>query len=287
MPVLVSTDGSSRSLAALPHAARLASALNEEVVLLRVLDPHKDCAGESAATLRERVDRVAARFVRELEDALARESITGTARVITLLHGEDTYEAILASVALASAGLVALDTRGGGALRHLLFGSVALQVLSHARTPLLLTGPAVRPPLLVDPYHVFMTTDGSGAGDAALIEVAALCARARARLTIWQAVEPRLVEMGASPPAVTIRARLRSLAGSLPPGVSSELVVDEVETVGEIAGAAIRAAGSRQASCIAMATHGHSRRYHSVAGSVAMGVLQHSPLPVLLTRSRD
>ena len=287
MPALVSTDGSARSLVVLPHAARLAAAIGEPITLLRVLDPADDLAGEPAPTLRERVERVSARFETELRAVLADHAVAGDVLVVPLLHRESVPEAILGTATLGNAAFVALDTRGGGSLHRLLFGSTAMDVLRHAQMPLLVTGPDARPPAPSERYHIFMTTDGSAAGDGALLAVAHIAARAGARLTIWQAVEPRLIEMGASPSLAIVRARLQSLAATLDANVSVDVAVEQVETIGEIHGAAIRAAVSQGATCLAMGTHGHSRRFQAVAGSVAMAVIQHSPFPVLLSRSRD
>ena len=71
MLVLATTDGSDRSLQALPHAARLASVAGAELLLLRVLDPRLDCAESRAPRLAEAAREVAATWTSELEGLAA------------------------------------------------------------------------------------------------------------------------------------------------------------------------------------------------------------------------
>ena len=75
--------------------------------------------------------------------------------------GKDTADAILQTADDTDAKLIAIATRGSGALRHALFGSVALGVISKTNLPVLTV--AGNPPVREGqgPYHVVVTTDGS------------------------------------------------------------------------------------------------------------------------------
>ncbi|HSH46286.1 MAG TPA: universal stress protein [Longimicrobiales bacterium] len=113
--VLVAVDGSERSEHALAWGRILAKAAGATVTLLQVVPDDKATSG-------------------------AEEYLQGIARdgeEIATVTSESASGAILEEAKDRSAGLVALTTRGRGAVARTLFGSVADKVLRTAEVPLL------------------------------------------------------------------------------------------------------------------------------------------------------
>lgn len=286
MTVVVSTDGSERSYHALPHAARLAEAMGEPLCLVRVLDPRVDAASELVPHLREAVRRVVARWIDELQAVLDTNGIAGEVLVPVRVHGEEVHDAIIASAAEREASVIAIDTRGGGALRHALLGSVAMGVIGHTTIPVLLTGPAIEAPVIGDPYHFFVTDDGSPAAEAIIPAVAPLLAAAGGRVTLYRHYIPRPGDLGEEVEIDAAHERLRALAEGFPRGLGLDIQVERGDAPGGIATRVIERATASGATAIALASHGHSARYHLLAGSVALDIVNRSHLPVLMSSAR-
>lgn len=140
--------------------------------------------------------------------------------------------------------------------------------------------------------HVFVTTDGSALGDAALPLAARLASTCGASLTVAYAV-PEPVGVYAGPylidPVVAQdelravgRGVLSSAARTLGPGTRICLIDAGGQ---DIADALLRAAHDEHADVIVMSTHGRSGLQHLLLGSVAERVLRRADLPVLLQRT--
>jgi nucleotide-binding universal stress UspA family protein len=134
--ILVPLDGSARAEAILPKVVTLATALDAEVVLLRV----------AKAWVFPGVDPSEAqvRVVRDAEEYLAVKAeqlrLWGVPARTAVRYGEPLCE-ILDHIRFAGVTLVAMASRGHGAMRRLILGSVAAAVLQHAGVPVLLLGP--------------------------------------------------------------------------------------------------------------------------------------------------
>jgi nucleotide-binding universal stress UspA family protein len=137
--ILVPLDGSARAETIVSKVVTLATALEAEVVLLRVVK----------ARVFPGVDPIEAqvRVVREAEDYLAvmveQLRLWGLAAKTAVRYGEAVPE-ILDHIRSADISLVAMASRGRTAMRRLILGSVAAAVLRHADVPVLLLGPEGR-----------------------------------------------------------------------------------------------------------------------------------------------
>lgn len=282
MKVLVTTDGSERSLHALPHAAAFARATGSQLTLLRVLDPLLDVGDQFALHVDEAVEKTTAAWHRDLSGALANAGITGDALVVEKVHGEDTWDSIISAATGMSASIIAMDTRGAGAVRHALLGSVAMGLVGHAELPVMVTGPSIHPPPSTTAgYRILATTDGSPASLAVIRALGTIIETGAVDITLLRLCWPGTASHGAPDCA----AQLRQFRESLP---DSQRVTEEVREMALVNGAApaiVAVAQELGASAIAMATHGHSAAYHLFGGSTALGVVTQSPLPVILTRS--
>jgi nucleotide-binding universal stress UspA family protein len=76
-----------------------------------------------------------------------------------------------------------------------------------------------------------------------------------------------------------------AVAREFPEGVKITPRVDSLEGQKDAAELIVAVAKEAGANAIAMSTHGHSARRHLFAGSVTMGVLGSSPVPVIVGRA--
>jgi len=275
MLILVTTDGSSRSLDVLPHAARLAEVAGAELLLLRVLDPdHDDASAEaSAQTLRALAATVPVAASVLVEPRAGRERVG---------------DAILRVAARRRARLIAMASRGTGLVRRALLGSVATDVLGKTPLPLMVTGDQVHPPKATLPYHALVTSDGSPAAEVVLDplkRVFADTAPGRLRLTLLRVYAAAL---GDPPRDVAIEKCERDLAAfrrHAPRRFPVDQAVREVVQLGGVAATILAAAGEAGADAIWMATQGYSFSHQVLLGSVALEALGRSELPIVLTRA--
>jgi nucleotide-binding universal stress UspA family protein len=282
MKLIVTTDGSERSLRVLPAARQFAEAAGADVSLLRVLDPRQDLSGELAPTVKEATERVAARWRVELEEVLRANGIAGQVEIPLRGRAEDIYRVILGAAKAGECDMIAMATRGAGLLRHAFLGSAGMGVLANASVPVMLTSGETDLPELRGTYHVVLTDDGSPASESIIPVVSRVLVPGRMRVTVLYISGARIE----SDPPEAIRERLEGVRRRLPEGVESQVAIQEIPLLAGVDSAIVAFARENGANAIASATHGHSARRHLVAGSVAMGVLKHSPVPVIMARSQ-
>ena len=136
--ILVPLDGSSMAERVLPFIVQIASPLDLEVLLVRVMPPIAPHAIEGTTYFT--VDDVAARLTeaREYLAPLAADLRARGVRATTdARHGEPVRE-IAAAAREHEADMIAMTTHGRSGVRRLLFGSVAEAVLREAEIPVLM-----------------------------------------------------------------------------------------------------------------------------------------------------
>jgi len=283
--ILVTTDGSQPSRRVLSHALRFAAACGGRITFLRVLNPLLDLAGERATNVETATARVREEWRAALESSLAASGIEGTALVAIQRHGEDTHDTILRAAAEEKAGIIAIHSRGAGALRHALLGSVAMGVLGGSERPLLLTGEHVEAPSHDGPYRLLMTSDGSSSSLAIVRALPPLIEGRDVSITLMRVCEPRSGRPGPEAEEESCRRQLESVRQLLPAGLAGECDCVAAAYDQPTAQVIVETALGAGADAIAMATHGHGALHHLLAGSVALDVLGRSTLPVILARS--
>jgi nucleotide-binding universal stress UspA family protein len=285
MKILVCTDGSKRSKTAFSHAARLASAFDAELLLVRVLDPRIDAAHIVTPSLDEAVASVRATWEDELTGLAA--GFGRAARVLVPLRGwgEDVAQTIQRVASEQDADLVVIASRGAGPVRHALLGSVAMGVVSASSLPVMTVGAKAKPTRNSGTYHIVVTSDGSPDSRTVFEGIAALLLPEKTRVTLLQVVTP---EHGESEVEAAGRCRraLVELRKRVPADVETAIEVRAVPIGGGIDTTITSAASELGAEVIASATHGHGARRHLVAGSTALAVMSRGPLPVILVKSR-
>jgi nucleotide-binding universal stress UspA family protein len=177
--------------------------------------------------------------------------------------------------------MLAMASGGAGIVHHLLFGSVAMGIVGSTQLPVMVTGPSIQQPA-TGRYRLVATTDGS---DASLAVVRAL----RPALES-PAIDALLLSLSwpgeGDDRERKCRAALSRLRAELPAAHRIDEAVREAPLIEGLADMIITVSEEFNASAIAMATHGHGAGYHLLAGSVALGVVSRSPLPVILARSK-
>jgi nucleotide-binding universal stress UspA family protein len=285
MNVLVTTDGSERSLRVLDHVRRLREATGATLYVARVLNPLVDCSNVMTQTLEAAVEQVKAAWTQELNEALREHNVEAEVRIAIHAHGEDTPECIERTARELSADLVTMDTRGTGALRHALFGSVAMHVLGRGGVPVMVTGPEAREPRKAGAYTVLVTTDFSPASEATRPFLRTLRASAPVNVHVAHICFTDPLDGGTKADVQAAEADLAAWRSHIEdPELVTSLVVQVHPLVGAAA-AIVAEAAAVNADAILMATHGHSAQRHLFAGSIALGVVSRSHVPVMLVPS--
>jgi len=285
----VTTDGSRRSLRVLPHAARLAAVTRTDLLLMRVLNPLTDCGDEPAPTLAEATKRVAARWQGELDSLAQGAGVDAAASVVVKGRQESISRAILRQATERGAGMIALGTHGGGVLRRVALGSVAVGVLAETPLPVLLAGPRVRAPQEAMPYRLLVTTDGSPAAARALPTLQQFLGSAPAANVELSLLRVHEAAMYKRPPAEALAESERQLAAfkrSAPRRFPIETEVREAAKRA-VPDEILASAESRGADAIWMSTHGASLSHQVLVGSTALAVVGRATIPVVLTRALD
>jgi nucleotide-binding universal stress UspA family protein len=278
-PVLVTTDGSAQSQRMVPHAARLADALETRLTLLQVLKASAldDRSPAGASDVRSRTQE-------ELRCVLDRLGLNGEPVVEIAKDDQEVRDLILKCS--TTAAILAMDSRGHGSLSHLVHGSVALEVLSRAGVPLFLGGPSLADPARGQyAYRVLATTDGSPAAEDVLRAMAPLLLPERFHVTLLHVHEHAPGGQDNARELAEREAEITKQRSLLPESVRVEVVVREIPRGAGVDTAILETAYEQKADAIAMSTHGHSARRHLLLGSVALSMLGRSTVPLLLARA--
>jgi nucleotide-binding universal stress UspA family protein len=283
MKLLVTTDTSDRSLQILPHVRHFAEATGAEVILAQVVEPTPAETGEQTGVDDEFRRREAPQIHAHLHDILAAAEIYGRTVVGVRGRGEETHDVILRLAAQEAAGLIAMDTRGAGSLRHAVAGSVAMGVVANSSLPVMLSGENTGPAFSGLPYHLVIPADEAEDGREVLGPLTADLQPGSLTLTLLHVQQPGAGKDGeASPDAIT---RLTAVSESLPPALLEQTSLLVAESDSSTSDAITAAASDLGADAIAMVTRGHNAVRHLFSGSVALDVLNQSPVPVIVRRT--
>ncbi len=284
MRIVATTDGSLRSLAVLPHAAAFANASRSELVLLRVLDPQRDVPRSKGVPAQKRVKSRVSVWTDELRATLDAFSIAGEPTVDVMRRGERVHDAIARVADKAGARMIALSSRGAGAIRHALIGSVAARLIGSSGLPILTAGPHVGRTRQARQYKIRATTDGSTASRDVLDAIGTYVERSSMKLFLFRAYVPTLGDRGERAEMADCRKRIRKLQEEFWPHATRSMV-SHLEGLARLDDAILQAAEKITAHAIAMSTYGHSAGRHLLVGSTAPGVLTRSHSPLILARA--
>jgi nucleotide-binding universal stress UspA family protein len=283
--ILVATDFSAPSDAALAHARRLAERTGAGLHVLHVVDNMflravlGDPRDYEMAGLRQLQDRV---------PAAAGEPPP----ILAVERSDEPADEITSYARTHAIDLIVMGTHGRGRMAHLLLGSVAEKVARTAPCPVLTMREAPRATAL-DGLRILVPTDFSPSSDAALGTARRLAAKVRGTVRLLHVIErpatstpfgselcvpePPVEEQTATP---RVHLAQRMLVDS------RSRVKMESDVIFGPTGAMITAyAGDNGFDLIVMGTRGRSGLAHLLMGSVAESVIRTAPCPVLTVRA--
>ena len=135
--ILIPTDGSACSDAAVAQGAKLAKALGSEVTILHALDALA-FTRDGFVTIAEVERALRARGEHEIARAIALAAQEGIEARGVVVDGAPLEEIVRAS---AACDLVVMGSHGLGFVRRMLVGSIAQAVLHHVKRPVLVVPP--------------------------------------------------------------------------------------------------------------------------------------------------
>ena len=258
--IVVPLDHSDEAEVAVPHGAALARQAGARLDLLMVRPSYVD-----AVTMHDRLNEIADRYGVDAELTVA-EPGDVTATLVDAASEPDT--------------LLCLATHARGPVAELVMGSVSEQVVRTSRHPVLLVGPRCGPP--PERYSSMVVgLDGSR-----------LAARILPTVERWASgldVTPWLFQMLPGPVPLEVGAGDVVESGYVH-GIADRLGERGVKAGWDVvhrrdpATAITRYAEDRQASLIALTTHGHSGLGRVTFGGVALEVAHNAPCPLLVLR---
>ena len=259
--VYVPLDGSERAESALTPAVALAECAGAELVLLSAAWPDA-----SADTVNNYLS--------------ARAAFLGRPARASLVLDRDPADTIR-MVAAEAGSLVCMATRGRGAIREALLGSVGEEVVRTSVAPVLLVGPGVPADWELGEHPLVLAgLDGSEPSRAAAQAAGDLATSLGARVRVVEVLRPSdVVAVGTVPggdPEV-LEAVVETLTHR---GVAADYeLVDGYDAADTLA----KMAATQHAAVIAVASHGRTGVSRAALGSVSMRTVRHAPCPILVS----
>jgi nucleotide-binding universal stress UspA family protein len=282
--LLVPLDGTSQSAVALPPARALAQATGADIVLLRVIPDALRGPEDSARTAAE--DNLAS-----IVEELAKSNL----RVHTIVRpGAAPAEVIGRAVVTEHADLIVMATHGRAGLQRTVLGSVAQEVLTKSRVPVVVVRPGGH--RVTHITTLLVPVDGSPGGALALGLAVPLARTTGARIVLLQVVVPLPADIKAQASLVApIGEDLpwdEELLASAQQYVSQRttrlqqagLAVEGRATLGHISQTIVGTANDVGADLIVMSTHALRGPARAILGSVTDEVVRIAQRPVLLVR---
>jgi nucleotide-binding universal stress UspA family protein len=308
--ILVPLDGSARAEQAIPIAARIARALGDSVILLRVATAPVDTGKYSTTSgyVEEAVDADLAGATSYLENIAESNELDGITTEVKAFIGA-VAPTILSAAQSFHANIIVMCSHGYTGFKRWALGSVADKVTRHSPIPVLVLREGGPVPTTAEhqPVHVLVPVDGSTLSEAVL-EPAAYLAAALAEATSQQGALHllRVVDLPASGGKFKSDAHidtglkeqvkhedeayLASLVNRLSEGDLANLdlaITCSVEADPDVAEAIVKKAEQDKFDFIAIATHGRGGVQKWAMGSVAGRVLHATRLPLLIMRPQE
>ena len=274
--VLLATDFSPGSMAALPYAVAMARHFRSKLYFAHVIpDQERDAAATATAHAEEQMEALRAMAV---EAGLEHEVLIG--------HG-DIWPIRAVMLQEHSIDLLVVGTRGRRGVEKLLMGSTAEQILQTAQTPLLIVGPQVSIPAEAERQlrRILYATDFSPESEAALRYAYSLAGDYGASLAfvhvadnVWR--EPLSTRLRA---ADFIEERLVERQWPLP---EQRLATEYRVEFGPRADSILDVAAKFQAELIVLGVRGarHPQLAAHLPGPTAYDVVSRAQCPVLVVR---
>ncbi|MEW6658585.1 MAG: universal stress protein [Thermodesulfobacteriota bacterium] len=265
--LLVCTDGSENSRAALAAALRLAQLGGGQVYLLRVVQiiPEFEVAAPDLMAL------VAEEARKELAATKAEAGKTGVALETRLTRSFSVFGSILQEAEEIQPDLILMGRYGYTGLARLLMGSVTARVIGHSPFNVLVI--PLNATVAFD--RIMIASDGSPCSQAAFQEALALAGRRESKLLGVSVA----TEEGEIPRAEEIVQQM--LAAANQAGVPFQGVVPQGQPADD---GIIQVALRNEVDLIVVGSHGRTGFKRLLMGSVTERVIGQSPCPVLVVK---
>jgi nucleotide-binding universal stress UspA family protein len=295
--ILLPLDGSALAESVLPAAAYLARVFGAKITLVHIIE--KD--GQALVHGEHHLTQAA-----EAEAYLAqiRQRAFAPGTVVSLhVHEsamQDVAQGIVEHQDELAPDLIVMCSHGRGGLRDLVFGSIAQQVITSGRVPVLLVRPqAADEKKPFECRSILAPTDGRPHHEVGLLTAARLAQATHARLNLI-AVAPTLETLagrqaatGRFMPGATrtmleiVEDELRSYLGGMAERFQAEgVTVSALVGRGDPAALIARNAETTHADLIVFATHGKAGTKAFWAHSIGAKVLAQTSRPALLVPIR-
>jgi nucleotide-binding universal stress UspA family protein len=285
--ILVATDFSAPSEAALAYGRRLSESTDASFHVLHVVDNMfmravlGDPRDYETAALRQMQDRMPAQA-------------GGPAAILAVERSDEPADVITRYARLHGIELIVMGTHGRGRMAHLLLGSVAEKVARTAPCPVLTMREAAPAPG-ADGLRILVPTDFSPCSDAALGYAKRMAARLRGSIRLLHVIEHSAIgpspasEMFIPEPPQMRQERVANAESQLSRRVladSRSRVKITTDVLFGATGATIAAyAEDNGFDLLIMGTRGRTGLAHLLLGSVAESVIRTAPCPVLTVKS--
>ena len=288
--ILFPTDLSDFSKGALPFARHLARQTNAHLEVLHVMPP---LLYEEELEERKHPET----FYAGARDALVQFVPIEPGLEIDRIVRAGKAAPVIADVAKDSgADLIVMSTHGKSALMHLLFGSVAEQVLREATCPVLCIRTPAKVPMPVAPggrlrvRRILCPVDFSDACNHAIGMAFELAKDEHASVVLLHVASlPDVAYMGYGAPGAPLEMNdyLEDMREALQKIESPDqrIAVERRLEDGNPPAVIVDVAHQISADLIVMGTNGHKGLAHALLGSVAEQVVRTAPCPVLTLRA--
>jgi nucleotide-binding universal stress UspA family protein len=295
--ILIPLDGSAFGELALPLALPIAERQRAELELVHVYESIPPYLVQGAPPLDPGLDQELKRDRETYLESVAAWVRRSTAVPVTatLLDADDVAAALVEHIARRHADLVSMTTHGRSGISRLWMGSVAIDVVRHSPTPVLVTRPdesGSRDEPALPFRRVLVPVDGSPADDDAIDDVLAVAGTDDVEFTLLHVIVP--VVYLAEPPQVSVmtEVELESAADRYLDETARRLrprgctVTTRVVTHTQPARAILEYAKEWGADLVAMESHARGAVARVLLGSTTDKVIRASHVPVLVHRRR-
>lgn len=282
--ILFATDFSDPSQQALLHALAMAKRYDAKLTVVHVAAPEvvTPIPMEPVPLEMDWQKKKAAESLARLEDFEPLRMYPHQ----TLLRQGNPWPEMSGIIEDRGIDLLVLGTHARGVLGTMLMGSVAEQVLRHAKCPVLTVGPVVSPNLVDHDQlsHILFATDFSEGSRHALPYALSLAEEDNAELTLLHVVEP-LQPMPAEYSNELLADCRKQLWELVPEDANLWCKPQVVVEAGAAAERIVRVAHDRLVDLIVMGVHPGGVVASHLPWTVMHSVVRHARCPVLTTRA--
>ncbi|MEK7468616.1 MAG: universal stress protein [Planctomycetota bacterium] len=273
--VLIPLDASPAAESVLSRFMPLLVRPDTEVVVLHVSTP--PLAASMDPRRGDDVREEAQDYVRAIAGRLSGQGV----RCRGVVKAGPAAEAIVATAAEKTNGMIAMATHGRTGLARLAFGSVAERVLRHSPVPVLLVRSAGEQAAgtALAVKRMMVPVDGSALALAVAPYVAELAKAFKAEVTLVHVLPPKPAQ------GETIAHAERVVAAAKERFQEEGVACEALIRTGDAAEEILDAVRQNRADLVACSTHGRTGIARAVLGSVAEKMMRMATVPLLVCRA--